>query len=190
MVIREGVSMPYRVVIIGAGFGGIGMAIRLKQAGIDDFVVIDRASNLGGTWRDNSYPGLTCDVPSLLYSFSFRPWRWTRRFPARDEILAYLRTLVAEHGLGPHIRFGAGVAAAEFDERGAVWNLALDDGSTLQATAVVCAVGQLGRPALPDIAGRDEFAGPWWHSARWNHDVDLTGQRVAVVGTGASAIQF
>ena len=182
--------MPYRVVVIGAGFGGIGMAIALKQAGIEDFVVVDRADDLGGTWRDNSYPGLTCDVPSHLYSFSFRPWSWSRRFPPREEILAYLHALVAERGLGPHLRFGCGVAAAEFDEHRAVWNLTLDDGGTLQARAVVCALGQLGRPALPDIAGRDGFAGPSWHSARWNHDVDLAGRRVAVVGTGASAIQF
>jgi cation diffusion facilitator CzcD-associated flavoprotein CzcO len=182
--------MPYRVVVVGAGFGGIGMAIALKQAGIEDFVVLDKADDLGGTWRDNSYPGLCCDVPSPLYSYSFRPWRWSRRFPPREEILAYLHGLVAERGLGPHLRFGRGVAAAEFDASRAVWNLTLDDGGTLQATAVVSAVGQLGRPALPDISGRDEFAGPWWHSARWDHDVDLAGRRVAVVGTGASAIQF
>ena len=109
--------MPCRVVIIGAGFGGIGMAIRLKQAGIEDFVVVERAGDLGGTWRDNSYPGLTCDVPSQLYSFSFRPSRWSRRFPGRGEILAYLHELVAERGLGPHVRFGCGVVAAGFDER-------------------------------------------------------------------------
>jgi cation diffusion facilitator CzcD-associated flavoprotein CzcO len=182
--------MPYRVVIIGAGFGGIGMAIALKQAGIDDFVVLDRADDLGGTWRDNSYPGLTCDVPSQLYSFSFRPWHWSRRFPARAEILRYLHALVAEHDLGPHLRFGSGVAAAAFDASAAAWQVTLADGSELHATAVVCAVGQLGRPALPDIAGRDEFAGPSWHSGRWNHDISLAGRRVAVVGTGASAIQF
>ena len=182
--------MSHQVVIIGAGFGGIGMAIALKRAGIDDFVVVDRAADLGGTWRDNSYPGLTCDIPSHLYSFSFRPWRWSRRFPPREEILAYLHALVAEHGLGPHLRFGSGVTAAGFDEHRAVWNLTLDDGGTLQARAMVCALGQLGRPALPDIAGRNDFAGPSWHSARWNHDVRLDGQRVAVVGTGASAIQF
>jgi len=182
--------MPYRVVVIGAGFAGIGMAIALKQAGIGDFIVADRADSLGGTWRDNSYPGLTCDIPSQLYSFSFHPWRWSRRFPARDEILSYLRALVAEHDLGPHLRFACGVAAAEFDERRGAWALTLEDGGRLQATAVVCAVGQLGRPALPDIPGRDGFAGPSWHSARWNHEVDLAGQRVAVVGTGASAIQF
>jgi cation diffusion facilitator CzcD-associated flavoprotein CzcO len=129
-------------------------------------------------------------VPSHLYSFSFRPWRWSRRFPPRDEILAYLHALVAERGLGPHLRFGSGVEAAEFDQRRAVWNLTLGDGGTLSASALVCAVGQLGRLALPDIAGRDAFAGPSWHSARWNHGVGLAGRRVAVIGTGASAIQF
>jgi cation diffusion facilitator CzcD-associated flavoprotein CzcO len=182
--------MAYRVAVIGAGFGGIGLAIAFKRAGIEDFVVLDRADDIGGIWRDNSYPGLCCDVPSHLYSFSFRPWRWSRRFPPREEILGYMRGLVAEHGLGPHLRLGNGVAAAEFDAGRALWNLTMDDGTTLQATSVVCAVGQLGRPALPDIPGRDEFAGPSWHSGRWNHDVDLAGKRVAVIGTGASAIQF
>ena len=181
---------PYRVVVVGAGFGGLGMALALKQAGIGDFLVVDRASDLGGTWRDNSYPGLACDVPSNLYSFSFLPGRWSRRFPPRQEILAYLHTLADDRGLRPHLRFGTGVAAAEFDERRAVWNLTLEDGGTLQAAAVVSAVGQLGRPALPHITGREEFAGPSWHSARWDHETDLTGKRVAVVGTGASAIQF
>jgi cation diffusion facilitator CzcD-associated flavoprotein CzcO len=182
--------MLYRVAVIGAGFGGIGMAMALKQAGVDDFVVLDRADDLGGTWRDNTYPGLTCDVPSQLYSFSFRPWRWSRRFPSRDEILEYLRALVAERGIAPHLRLGCGVVAAEFDEPAAVWKLTLHDGRTLEAAAVVCAVGQLGRPALPEIAGRDSFAGPSWHSGRWNHDADLAGRNIAVVGTGASAIQF
>jgi cation diffusion facilitator CzcD-associated flavoprotein CzcO len=185
-----GVPVAYRVVIIGAGFGGIGMAIALTQAGIEDFIVVDKADDLGGTWRDNSYPGLSCDVPSHLYSFSFRPWRWSRRYPQRAEILAYLHALVAEYGLTARLRFGCGVAAAEFDQRAAIWTITLQDGSVLQANALVCAVGQLGRPALPDIAGRDEFAGPSWHSGNWNHDVDLAGQRVAVVGTGASAVQF
>src|ERR1700761_4135466 len=115
--------MPHRVVVIGAGSGGIGMAIALKQSGSDDFVVLDRADDLGGTWRDNSYPGLSCDVPSILYSFSFRPWRWTRHYPPREEILAYLHALVAENDLGPHLRFGAGVAAAGFDEPSGTWTL-------------------------------------------------------------------
>jgi cation diffusion facilitator CzcD-associated flavoprotein CzcO len=180
----------YRVVIVGGGFGGIGMAVALQQAGIEDFLVVDRADDLGGIWRDNTYPGLTCDVPSSLYSFSFRPWPWSRRFPPRQEILAYLHALVTDHGLGARLRFGSGVAAAEFDERRAIWTVTLESDETLHAAAVVSAVGQLGRHAVPDIAGRDDFAGPSWHSARWDHGVDLTGKRVAVVGTGASAIQF
>src|SRR5215467_1615772 len=180
----------YRVVVAGAGFGGIGMAAALRQAGIDDFLVVDQGDDLGGTWRDNTYPGLACDVPSNLYSFSFQPSRWSRRFPPREEILGYLRALAADRGLGPHLRFGAGIAAADFDERRAAWNITLTGGGTLRAGALVSAVGQLNRPRLPDIAGRDEFAGPSWHSARWDHDVDLAGRRVAVIGTGASAIQF
>jgi cation diffusion facilitator CzcD-associated flavoprotein CzcO len=180
----------HRVVVVGAGFGGVGMAAALQRAGIEDFVVVDKADELGGIWRDNTYPGLACDVPSNLYSFSFRPQAWSRRFPPREEILAYLRAVVAERGLGTRLRFGAGVAGAEFDERRGVWNVALDNGDRLEARTLVSAVGQLGRPAVPDIAGRDDFAGPSWHSARWLHDVDLSGKRVAVVGTGASAIQF
>jgi cation diffusion facilitator CzcD-associated flavoprotein CzcO len=182
--------MSYRVAVIGAGFGGIGMAIALKKAGIDDFVVLERAGDLGGTWRDNSYPGLSCDIPSQLYSFSFRSWRWSRRFPARDEILDYLHALISEHDLRPNLRFGCEVTAAGFDERAAAWTLTLAGGDTLQASAVVCAAGQLSSPALPDIPGRDSFAGPAWHSARWDHDTELAGRRVAVIGTGASAVQF
>jgi cation diffusion facilitator CzcD-associated flavoprotein CzcO len=181
---------PYRVVVVGAGFGGLGMATGLQRAGMDDFLVVDRGPDLGGTWRDNTYPGAACDVPSNLYSFSFRPGRWSGPFPPQEEILAYLRTLSQERELGRHLRFGSGVAAAEFDERRAVWHLCLDDGRTLETAAVVSAVGQLNRPALPDIAGRADFAGRSWHSARWDHAADLTGRQVAVVGTGASAIQF
>jgi len=180
----------YRVIVVGAGFGGLGMAMALKRAGIHDFLVVDKAEDLGGIWRDNTYPGAACDVPSSLYSFSFQPGRWSRRFPPQPEILAYLHALADEHGLGPHLRLRTGVEAAEFDERHARWNVTLDNGESLRATAVVSAVGQLNRPALPDIPGRAGFAGPAWHSARWDHDVDLAGRRVAVVGTGASAIQF
>jgi len=181
---------PYRVIVIGAGFGGLGMALALRRAGVEDFLVLDAGDDLGGTWRDNTYPGAACDVPSNLYSFSFRPWRWSGPFPPQREILAYLHALSREGGLGPHLRFRSRVAAAGFDERRARWDVALQDGTSLRATAVVSAVGQLGRPALPDIAGRADFAGPSWHSARWDHGVDLAGKRVAVVGTGASAIQF
>ena len=180
----------YRVVVIGAGFGGIGMGIALRRAGIEDFVIVDKGDGPGGTWRDNTYPGAACDVPAHLYSFSFRPGRWSGRFPPQREILAYLRDLAEENGLGPHLRLQSGVTACRFDEARAVWDLTLTGGGTIQAGAVVSAVGQLNRPALPDIAGRDDFRGPSWHSARWDHGAGLAGQRVAVVGTGASAIQF
>src|SRR5207247_6084046 len=116
------------------------------------FRVADRGGGLGGTWRENTYPGLACDVPSNLYAFAFQPGRWSRRFPPQREILAYLRALCEERGIGPHLRFGSGVAAAEFDEPRAVWDLTLDGGGTLQAAAVASAVGQLGQPALPGIA--------------------------------------
>jgi cation diffusion facilitator CzcD-associated flavoprotein CzcO len=180
----------YRVAVIGAGFGGIGMALALRQAGIDDFVVLDRGPGPGGTWRDNTYPGAACDVPSNLYSFSFRPQRWSRRYPPQQEILAYLNGMTSDSALRGHLRFGAGVAAATFDEPAAAWTLTLENGDTVRAAAVVSAVGQLTRPALPAIPGRDDFAGPSWHSARWDHGVSLAGKRVAVIGTGASAIQF
>ena len=181
---------PYRVVVIGAGFGGIGMGIALRRAGIWDFLIVDKGDGPGGTWRDNTYPGAACDVPAHLYSFSFRPGRWSSRFPPQREILAYLRDLAEENGLGPHLRLGAGVTACQFDEGRALWDLTLSNGDAIQASAVVSAVGQLNRHALPDIAGRGDFAGPSWHSARWDHNVDVTGTHVAVVGTGASAIQF
>jgi cation diffusion facilitator CzcD-associated flavoprotein CzcO len=180
----------YRVVIVGAGFGGIGMALALQRAGIDDYLIVDGGDELGGTWRDNTYPGAACDVPASLYSYSFWPGRPSRRFPGQPETLGYLQEVSAQRGLGQHTRFDSRVASAEFDERLARWNITLEGGATLHANALVSAVGQLNRPALPDIAGRADFAGPSWHSARWNHDVDLAGKRVAVIGTGASAIQF
>jgi cation diffusion facilitator CzcD-associated flavoprotein CzcO len=180
----------YRVIVVGAGFGGIGMALALKRAGIHDFLVVDKADDLGGIWRDNTYPGAACDVPSSLYSFSFQPGRWSRRFPPQPEILRYLHGLADQHGLGPHLRLRTGVTSAEFDEGRGEWLLTFDNGDKQRARAVVSAVGQLNRPRLPDIPGRADFAGPAWHSARWDHDVDLAGRRVAVIGTGASAIQF
>jgi cation diffusion facilitator CzcD-associated flavoprotein CzcO len=183
-------SSAYRVVVIGAGFGGIGMAVALKRAGITDFLVLDSGDDLGGTWRENTYPGAACDVPGNLYSYSFRPQRWARRYPTQPETLSYLREVVQENGLRPHLRFGARVTSLTFDEPKAEWEVAIEGSEPVLAGAVVSAVGQLNRPSLPAIPGRDDFAGPSWHSARWDHSVDLTGKRVAVIGTGASAIQF
>lgn len=180
-------SRPVSVVIVGAGFGGIGLAIRLKRAGIDDVTVLEKAGRLGGTWRDNDYPGAACDIPSHLYSFSFERRRdWSRRYPTQEEILAYLDDCAAKYGIVP--RFGAEVAEAVFDEPHGLWRIRTTSGEVLTARALVAACGQLNRPAYP--AFPDDFAGAAFHSARWNHAYDLRGKRVAVIGTGASAIQF
>lgn len=181
----------HRVLVVGAGFAGIGMGIKLKQAGIDDFVLLEKDTDLGGTWRDNSYPGCACDVPSPLYSFSFEQNpEWTRFFSPADEIWDYLRHCVDAYDLKPHMRYGADVQGAAYDETAGRWAVELAGGETLTARAVVTGVGALHRPRLPDIPGLDSFKGRSFHSAHWDHNHDLTGRRVAVIGTGASAIQF
>ncbi len=178
------------VAVIGTGFGGLGMGVSLKRAGRDSFVIIEKADGVGGTWRENTYPGAACDVPAHLYSYSFHRYDWSRRFPPQAEILAYIEHVTDHYGLRPHLRLGAGVASAAWDEDSATWTLALDGGREVRARVVVSSVGQLNRPALPSIAGLDTFAGPAFHSAQWRHDVALAGLRVGVIGTGASAIQF
>ncbi len=180
------------VVIVGSGFAGIGLGIRLKQEGLHDFVILERADRVGGTWRDNHYPGVACDVESHLYSYSFAPNpTWTRQFAPQSEILAYLERCVEELGLAPHIRYGAEVRACRFDDDQGIWHVAITSGETFTARVVVGASGlALSRPTLPDIPGRDTFAGKAMHSSRWDHGYDLAGKRVAVVGTGASAIQI
>ena len=178
-------------VILGAGFAGLGMAIKLQQAGRDDFVILEKASEIGGTWRDNRYPGCACDVPSHLYSFSFEPYAgWSRLFPTQSEILDYLLRVADRHRLRPKIRFGAEAVEARFDEARNLWHVRTAGGRSFVSRYLVSAMGGLSRPALPDIPGRERFAGPAFHSAQWRHDVDLAGRRVAVIGTGASAIQF
>ena len=180
-----------RVAIVGAGFGGIGLGIQLRRAGIESFTIFDRQPSVGGVWFANSYPGLTCDIPSHLYSFSYEPNpNWSRRFAPRDEILAYLEGCVDRHGLREHLRLGTEVAAAELDEERAVWRLRLGGGEEAEAEVLVTATGQLSRPAWPDIPGLDRFGGEVFHSARWNHDFDMRGRRVAALGTGASAVQY
>ncbi len=179
------------VAIIGTGFAGLGMAIRLKKAGYNDFVIFEKADDVGGCWRDNTYPGAACDVPSHLYSFSFEPKaEWSRRYAAQPEIFEYLRATVDKHGLRPNIRFNTEVVSASFDEDLATWHIELSDGTTCDADVLVSATGQLNRPAYPRLPGMESFKGQMFHSARWNHGYDLTGKRVAVIGTGASAIQF
>jgi cation diffusion facilitator CzcD-associated flavoprotein CzcO len=179
-----------RVVIVGTGFSGLGMAIGLKRAGIDDFVVLERAGDLGGTWRDNTYPGCACDVQSDLYSFSFAPNPdWRHRFSSWSAIQAYLRHCAARFGITPHIRWGHEVRDAQWDDDAGCWRVATGRGAFV-AEVLVLATGPLSEPAAPAIPGLDSFAGTVFHSARWAHDHDLGGERVAVIGTGASAIQF
>jgi cation diffusion facilitator CzcD-associated flavoprotein CzcO len=182
-------SDPY-VLIVGSGFSGLGMAIRLKQAGIEDFVVLEQGGEVGGTWRDNHYPGAACDVQSHLYSFSFEPWpEWTRDFAQQPEIFSYLRHCADKYGIRPHIRLNTKATGARFDERTGTWEVSTSDGQTIRARVLVSGCGPLSRPTLPDIPGLASFEGKMFHSARWDHAFPLDGKNVAVVGTGASAIQ-
>ncbi|HQR48458.1 MAG TPA: NAD(P)/FAD-dependent oxidoreductase [Steroidobacteraceae bacterium] len=180
-----------RIAIIGAGHSGICMGMLLKRAGIHDFVILEKAASLGGTWRENTYPGASCDAPSFLYSFSFaQKTDWSRRFAWQPELLAYAAECAVGAGLLPHIRFRAEVSAAAFDERRSIWHVDLADGTTVEAQFLVTGVGQLHRPSIPDLPGRRDFSGAQFHSAQWDHSQDLTGRRVAVVGNAASAVQF
>jgi cation diffusion facilitator CzcD-associated flavoprotein CzcO len=180
----------FPIAIIGAGFGGIGTAIRLRRAGIDSFTIYERADEIGGTWRDNTYPGAACDVPSHAYSLSFEPNPgWTRKFSPSEEIQAYLLRLVEKWGLRAQLRLRTEIVEARFDEAAGAWTLVTGAGEHLRARVVVSAVGGLVDPALPDIKGLESFGGELFHTARWNHEVDLAGKRVAVIGTGASAVQ-
>ncbi|MEJ7831904.1 MAG: NAD(P)/FAD-dependent oxidoreductase [Nocardioides sp.] len=183
--------MGPRVIIIGAGFGGLGAARALKQRGIAEITILERADSIGGVWRDNTYPGAACDVPSPLYSWSWatNP-RWGRRYSPGPEILDYIREVADRERLTDLVRTGVEVAACSFDESAGAWRVTTTDGTTYDADVVVSAVGQLSNPVIPDLPGAATFSGPAFHSAQWRHDVDLTGARVAVVGTGASAIQF
>ncbi|NRQ39676.1 NAD(P)/FAD-dependent oxidoreductase [Nonomuraea sp. NN258] len=182
--------MALRVAIIGAGFGGLCMAIQLERAGIRSYTVFEKADDLGGTWRDNSYPGAGCDIPSHLYSYSFEKYSsWTRRYPEQPEILGYLTHCADKYDVRRKIRFGSEVRRAAFD--GTTWHLTTAGRDTPETfDVVVMSVGQLNQPRLPDIPGMTEFAGVSFHSARWNHEHDLTGRRVAVIGNGSSAAQF
>ncbi len=184
-------SPSTRVVIIGTGFAGLCMAIRLKQAGIHTFTVLEKAKSLGGTWRDNDYPGAACDVQSHLYSFSFeKNPRWSRMFARQAEIRSYLEHCADKYALRPHLRFEAEVTSSVFDEGRGVWTVTLASGEQMEADVVVTATGGLSRPSYPDIPGLSTFRGKLFHSARWDHEYPLAGKKVGVIGTGASAIQF
>jgi cation diffusion facilitator CzcD-associated flavoprotein CzcO len=183
------------VLVIGAGFGGLAAAVALREAGLDDVTVVEQADRVGGVWRDNTYPGAACDVPSSLYSWSFAPNpEWPRRYAQQPDILRYIERTAAELDLLGTVRLGTEVLSARWDDASRTWHVTGRDRVGAEVTwdvdVLVPAVGQLSRPALPHIPGRDSFTGPAFHSARWDHGVDLRAKRVAVLGTGASAIQF
>ncbi len=179
------------MIVIGAGFGGLGAARALREHGITDITILERADAVGGVWRDNTYPNAACDVPSPLYSWSWavNP-AWGRRYSRQPEILSYLREAAEREGLTDLVVTGAEVASCTWDDAAATWHVLCTDGTAYDADVVVPALGQLSNPVVPRVPGLEDFAGPAFHSAQWRHDVDLTGKRVAVVGTGASAIQF
>ena len=178
------------VVIVGAGFSGLAMAHRLRQDGRDDFLILERGEDVGGTWRDNTYPGCACDVPSHLYSFSFAPNpEWTSTYSSQPEILAYIRRAAERHGLLPHVRLGCEVTGARWRPGEQRWHVQTTRGE-LSARAVVAAAGPFVEPRIPDVPGLDSFPGKVFHSARWAHEHEVAGERVAAIGTGASAIQF
>jgi len=180
-----------RVLIVGAGFGGIGAAIELARHGYDDVTILEKGDAIGGVWRANTYPGAACDIPSVLYSYSFAPNpHWSSRFSGQKEIRDYLERVATEYGVRDKIRFGVEVTDADFDEDRGLWEIRTRDGELLEADVFVPALGQLSRPSTPEIKGAAGFEGPQFHSAEWRHDVSLRGKRVAVIGTGASAIQI
>lgn len=183
--------MSPSIAVIGSGFGGLAAVIELKRRGFGDIVVFEKGDGVGGTWRENTYPGAACDVPSPFYSYSFAPNpRWPHRFSRQPAILEYINKVADDFDVRRHIRFNTEVTGAAFDEATGKWTVSLSTGDPVVVDVLVSAVGQLSRPAIPDLPGLDRFEGPAFHSATWDHDVDLTGRRVAVIGTGASAVQF
>lgn len=180
----------YDTIVIGAGISGIAAAYKMNQAGYHDYIVLEKASRVGGTWRDNNYPGCGCDVPSAVYSFSFSPsHKWSHLFAKQPEILDYLEEVVAKFNLGGKIEFNNELLSAKWDKANHIWNLETSKG-LYQAKTVVFTTGPITEPSMPKIKGIESFKGEMFHSARWNHDADLKGKRIAVIGTGASAIQF
>jgi cation diffusion facilitator CzcD-associated flavoprotein CzcO len=179
------------VLIIGAGFGGIGMGIRLRQEGVDDFLILERGDDIGGVWRDNTYPGAACDVPSVLYSFSFAPNpNWSCVYPPQPEIHAYLHDCAERFELNSRVRTGATVADAAWEELPGCWRVTLEDGTVYRSRLLLSAVGQLSKPVIPRLEGAADFKGLSFHSAAWPAALSLAGKRVAVIGSGASAVQF
>jgi cyclohexanone monooxygenase len=191
MVGESTAAAPVEVAILGAGAGGLGLAIRLKKARRHDFVLFEASDGVGGTWRINSYPGAACDVPSHLYSYSFemKP-DWSKTYATQPEILQYFETCADKYGIRPHLRVNTRIVRAQWDAERSLWSLTDSDGGQYEARVLVSALGTFNAPHVPEFEGLNTFGGKWWHSSRWNHDHDLSGERVAVIGTGASAAQI
>ena len=179
------------ITIVGCGFAAVALGISLKKAGLNNFTILERSNEIGGVWRENTYPGAACDVPSRLYSFSFeQDYPWSLRYAPQKEILEYLKHCIDKYSLTPHIRLGMEVTKAIYDDDSAKWSVAIKSGDVITTDIFISAVGLFNNPSIPAIAGQDSFRGPQFHSARWDHSVDLNCKKIASIGSGASAIQY
>jgi cation diffusion facilitator CzcD-associated flavoprotein CzcO len=177
------------VLIIGSGFGGLGMAIEIDRRRLGSYLILEQADGIGGTWRDNTYPGAACDVKATLYHYSYAPWAWSRTYPPQSEILAYIRATADRYRVTPRVLTNKSVVSATWKSEWGLWEVVCKDNTKYHGRYLVGATGQLNRPSVPEFPGRETFAGPQFHTARWDHSVDLAGKRVALIGSGASAIQ-
>ena len=184
-------TKPHTCIIIGTGFSGIAMAIKLKEKGIEDFIMLEKAADVGGTWRENTYPGAECDIPSALYSYSFEPWPdWEYKWSMQPQILEYIHYVVKKYDLRKYMHFGQEMTAAEWQEKTGTWTITTKDNATYQGKFFIPAIGQLHHPSIPNFKGKETLAIPNFHSAQWDHTVSLENKTVGVIGNAASAVQF
>ncbi len=183
--------MTHTAVIIGTGFSGLCMAIKLKEKGILDFIILEKETDIGGTWRENTYPGAECDIPSALYSYSFEPYPdWEYKWSMQPQILQYINHVADKYDLRSHISFGQAVISASWNNQESTWQIQTQEGQTFHCQFMITAIGQLHHPSIPDFEGIETLAIPNFHSAQWNHDINLMGKKVGVIGNAASAVQF
>lgn len=184
-------NTTHSCIIVGTGFSGIAMAVKLKEKGIEDFIILEKADDVGGTWRENTYPGAECDIPSALYSYSFEPYpEWEYKWSMQPQILEYIKYVARKREIYQHVHFGEELVAADWQEKEGIWKVQTKGGKTYHGKMFVSAIGQLHHPSIPNFKGKATFAGPSFHSAKWNHDVSLEGKTVGVIGNAASAVQF